>query len=239
MKKVKSDRFHFKQFSVTHKRSSMKVGTDGVLLGAWVGVAGVKSVLDIGTGTGVISLMIVQRTGNDTAIDAVEINEDACRDAEENFSTSPWHARLHLHAQPIQSFQPGKTYDLVVSNPPYFINSYKPSDAGRQLARHTDQMTFENLIEATTQLLNPHGRLAVILPPVEGATFEAAAEKKKLYCIRKSTFRARENKPVERVLMEFAYTMRETQHDELLLYKHGDEWTDEYKKLTGEFYLKV
>ncbi|MBX2971208.1 MAG: methyltransferase [Cyclobacteriaceae bacterium] len=239
MKRIKPDQFHFKKFSVTHKRSSMKVGTDGVLLGAWVNVTNVTSMLDIGTGTGVIALMLAQRTPSYVQVDAVELNPDACFDAQENFSQSPWRERLHLHAQAIQTFATEKTYDLIVSNPPYFNNSYKPPDLHRTTARHTEQLSFEELLSAVLRFLNASGRFAVVLPVTEGRGFEKLAMDKALYCIRNWNFRTRKNKPVERLLMEFSKENRTCETGEILLYESGEIWSDEYQNLMKDFYLKA
>lgn len=239
MKRVKPDQFHFKKFSVTHRRSSMKVGTDGVLLGAWVNVTHANSILDIGTGTGVIALMLAQRTSSPVQIDAVEINPDACADAQENFSQSPWADRLHLYTQAIQTFAPDKTYDLIVSNPPYFINSYKPPDLQRTTARHTEQLTFEELISITLRLLRAGGRLAVVFPVTEGNIFEKLAQKNDLYCIRKWSFRTRSNKPVERLLLEFSKDNRPCETGEILLYESGENWSVGYRNLMKDFYLRA
>ncbi len=217
----------------------MKVGTDGVLLGAWVNVTNAQTILDIGTGTGVIALMLAQRTSSSVQIDAVEFNPDACIDAQENFSQSSWTDRLHLYTEAIQVFAPEKMYDLIVSNPPYFINSYKPPDLNRTTARHTEQLSFEELLSAVLRLLNVSGRFAVVLPVTEGQAFEKLALDSGLSCIRKWSFRTRENKPVERLLMEFSRHSRPCETGEILLYESGENWSNGYKNLIKDFYLKA
>lgn len=241
MKRLKPDQFHFKKFSVTHKRSSMKVGTDGVLLGAWVNVAGAQSILDIGTGTGVIALMLAQRTASGAHVDAVEINPEASLDARENFQQSPWQARLHLITQPIQSYIPKKSYDLIVSNPPYFINSYKPPIATRQIARHADSLPFEDILAVSKKWLAHSGRMAVILPVQEGALFMAQASHYGFWCIRLCHFKTRPHKPAERLLLEFALTRQEHTEEHLTLYQDvtGEEWSAGYRELTRHFYLNI
>lgn len=234
------DFFHFKQFSVCHKHSSMKVGTDGVLLGAWASVNGIQSVLDIGTGTGVIALMIAQRTGPMVRIDAVELNERAAQDAENNFRQSPWQSKLTLHPISIQEFSSGNTYDLIITNPPFFNNSYKPPDKNRQLARHTDLLSFTELLAVSFNLLiKPSGRLAIILPFTESQAFKVLAQSFSLHCIRECTFRTRNHKPIERVLMEFSFQSYTPEVESLCLYETHETWTAEYKNLTREFYLKI
>lgn len=219
----------------------MKVGTDGVLLGAWADMTDVKTVLDIGTGTGVIALMVAQRSGSDTIIDAVEINDEATRDAQENFSTSPWVNRIHLHHTTIQAYQAKTKYDLIISNPPYFINSYKPEDEHRRTARHCEALSFQDLLKAADQWLNPQGRLAIILPPEEGKIFKALAQTAGMACTRHWTFRTRRSKQAERLLIEFAKVPKSIDQGEVLLYEHesGEVWSAEYTALTREFYLKA
>ncbi len=231
--------FQFRQFRVGHRRSSMKVGTDAVLLGAWADVTGAKTILDAGTGTGVIALMLAQRTGGDAAIDAIEIDSEAAADAAENFAYSPWSSALSLIRMPLQKFDTQLRYDLIISNPPYFINSLKPPSPSRQTARHADRLTFDDLIAAATKLgKQPLGRLAVILPTEESIIFHTKASAQGLCLTRRCNFQTRAHKPVERVLMEFSFQHAELLTETLCLYSHGQEWTPAYRKLTGAFYLK-
>lgn len=231
--------FHFKKFSVRHDRSGMKVGTDGVLLGAWVDVRQATQILDIGTGTGVIALMIAQRASDAVTVDAVEIDDAAYEDAQENIAASPWHDRVHLHHTAIQQFNPSTKFDLIVTNPPYFQKSYKPPTAQRETARHTEQLTFDEILQAAEKLLTANGKLNVILPYTEGLQFITLAAHKGLHCSRKWSFKTRENKPIERVLLEFRWKKKEVDEGEILLYSSGEEWSDEYKDLTRDFYLKI
>jgi len=234
-----NDYFQFRQFRVGHRRSSMKVGTDAVLLGAWVTITGAKTILDAGTGTGVIALMLAQRTNGKAIIDAVEIDPEAAADAAENFTHSPWSTSFNLMQRSLQHLVPHHSYDLIISNPPYFINSLKPPSPSRQTARHAGQMTFDMLIEAAIRYLRqPSGRLALILPAAESIVFHTKAAASGLYLIRRCDFRTRLHKPVERVLMEFSFQQIQTVTEELCLYQQGEEWSAAYKKLTGDFYLK-
>jgi tRNA1Val (adenine37-N6)-methyltransferase len=234
-----ADYFHFKKFSVRHDRSGMKVGTDGALLGAWTDVRQATQILDIGTGTGIIALMLAQRASESVTIDAVEIEDQAYADAQENIAASPWHDRINLHHEPIQNFHTSTKFDLIVTNPPYFQKSFKPPTAQRITARHTQQLTFDEILLITEKLLTPNGKLNLILPFTEGSQFIDLANHKGLHCTRKWIFRTRENKPVERFLLEFRWDKKELDEGEILLYSSGEEWSNEYKDLMREFYLKI
>lgn len=231
--------FHFKKFSISHDRSTHKIGTDGVLLGAWVNVDDAKTILDIGTGSGVIALMLAQRTSPEVKIDAVELQEGDVTQAVENVNKSPWAEKIRIIHSSIQAFDPGRQYNLIVSNPPYFVNSWLPPDENRSKARHSHDLTFRELLNAVVRLLNPTGRFAVVLPFTEGNEFIRLAEALEFHLIRKMTFQARKNKPIERLLVEFSRVAGELKSEELLLYKINDEWTDGYKALTRDFYLKA
>lgn len=237
MKKVRD--FHFKKFSVSQEGSTHKVGTDGVLLGAWVDVLDTKTVLDIGTGSGVIALMLAQRTADDVMIDAVEMQAADAAEAKKNVSRSPWPGRITVHNIDIQSFSAFIRYDLIVSNPPYFINSWLPPGENRTKVRHTESLTFAELLDAVAKYLNPHGRFAVILPFQEAQQFIPLASARSLFCIRQCNFTTREHKPIERVLMEFSFIRSVVITEELLLYQEDDTWSEPYKNLTKDFYLKA
>lgn len=231
--------FHFKQFTVGQKSSTHKVGTDGVLLGAWVQVAGeINNILDIGTGSGLITLMLAQQTAPATRIDGIEIEEQDVLQARENVQHSPWPQKIIIHHIALQEFFPEKKYDLIVSNPPYFINSWLPPEKKRTQARHTQSLSFESLLANTTRLLASQGRLVVILPFVEGSGFIDLAESFQLFLNRKTSFRSRSHKPVERLLLEFSFSQTTTNESDLVLYSEGEIWSEAYKELTHEFYLE-
>ena len=231
--------FHFKQFSVRHDRCTMKVGTDGVLLGAWAGIEGANQILDIGTGSGVIALMLAQRSNSATEIDAVEIESDDAGQAIENITQSPWAQKVKVHHVSIQDFRPPKKYDLIISNPPYFQNSFKSPDARRTKTRHSVQLSFEDLIAAVVRLLSPEGRFGVILPFQGGLQFIDLARQANLHCTRQFSFRGRAEKPIERWLLEFSITEREKQEGEILLYTSAVNWSENYKSMTKDFYLNL
>jgi tRNA1Val (adenine37-N6)-methyltransferase len=240
MKQKKSKtHFHFKKFSVSHEQSTMKVGTDTVLLGAWANVEHASNILEIGTGNGTIALMLAQRTPDHVIIDAVEIEKADADQAEKNFLQSPWADRINLHHIPVQQFRPQRKYDAIVTNPPYFNNSQSPPDPKRYQARHTVTLSYEELLASTLCLLQDEGRMSIILPYVEGLRFRELAKENGFWCTRLYSFRTRQEKPIERWLMEFSRVTAGPETGEILLYKEREEWADSYKMLTRDFYLKL
>ena len=228
--------FTFKQFAIEQEDVAMKVGTDGVLLGAWADCSGAKRILDIGTGTGVIALMSAQRN-TEAKIYAVEIDETATRRARSNFEMSPWAERLEVENCAVQEFDPNEKFDLIISNPPYFIDSLLPPDAKRSTARHTHDLSFEELDEAVGRLLADEGKFALILPTAE---FEKYLSLTKLHLVRRCDMHPTTGAATKRVMAEFsksktAEIVRETVTIERE--KRGD-YTDEYRTLTKDFYLK-
>lgn len=173
--------FQFKQFRVEQDRCAMKVCTDSCVFGAYINVSGAKRILDIGAGTGLLSLQVAQRS--EARIDAVEINPEAQAQATENFSASPWANRLILHSLSLQQFaaQPQPVYDVIFSNPPFFLASLKSEIAAKNTAKHTGDLFFEDILHFTQQHLSPEGRLYLLLPPAEALYFEKAAVKLGLY----------------------------------------------------------
>lgn len=235
-----SKAFQFKKFSVSQESATHKVGTDGVLLGAWVNIRkGDNFVLDVGTGSGLIALMLAQRAKPDARIDAVEIEADDVKQARENVARSPWPEKVSIHHSPIQQFSSETKYNLISSNPPYFANSQTPPDKKRSRARHAYQLSFPDLLESTTRLLTKTGRLAVILPYSEGLHFINLARGFKLFPIRKTLFRSRATKPVKRLLLELDFQGSPHSESEIILHAHGERWSEEYKSLTRDFYLNI
>ncbi|MEJ8803905.1 tRNA1(Val) (adenine(37)-N6)-methyltransferase [Pontibacter sp. H249] len=173
--------FQFKQFRVEQDKCAMKVCTDSCLFGAVVAVEGAESILDIGAGTGLLSLMVAQRS--QASIDAVEINPEAQQQAKENFNISPWSDRLTLHAESLQEFAAHnqQTYDVILSNPPFFVSSLKSPDAAINAARHVEQVFFEEILHFTQKHLTKTGRLYLLLPPPEATLFQKLALKHGLY----------------------------------------------------------
>lgn len=297
--------FSFKQFTVWQEHAAMRVGTDGVLLGAWCDLASdvsavipdestdrrqpenvcpadpsqildssnrdqtvwddhvqdereksvcgaqngadaetkkVGRVLDIGSGTGVIALMVAQRTSN-AQIDAVEPDSGSCEDALRNFAESPWADRLHLHGVTLQEYvscyAEKVQYDLIVSNPPYFVDSLKAPDPVRNAVRHAVSLPFEELLDGVKALLAEHGRFAVILPVTEGVLLEKLALERSLHCVRKCLVQTKPGVPPKRVMMEFGRKSVPLRSGLLIMEtERHQEFTEEYRRLTRDFYLK-
>jgi len=231
--------FKFKQFSLGQDQSAMKIGTDGVLTGAWIPCEDAGSLLDIGTGTGLIALMAAQRSS--AKIDAVEIEENAARQAKENFSNSPWHQRLHCIHQDFTLWAdtPGEhSYDLIVSNPPYFRNSLKNPDISRATARHHDTLNPDSLLKGVARLLSPQGKFCMILPSDSLNSFSIAASAHGLYLTRAVQVHTRPDQPPKRGLIQMEKQPKETEFSLLLLYGEGPRgMSQEYIRLTKDFYL--
>jgi tRNA1Val (adenine37-N6)-methyltransferase len=230
--------FQFKQFSIEQENCAMKVGTDGVLLGAWTNVENnVSHVLDIGTGTGLLALMLAQRT-NKAIIDAIEIDENSYNQATSNVNRSTWATRITVIHEPLQTYDPQKKYDLIVSNPPYFSHSLKNPNLSRKIARHTDTLSPNELIEHTLRLLSRNGRLCVIYPTTEGLLFRKEAESKQLYCSRMTTVFPNIGAHAKRLLMEFSLMPSAYREDEIVIEnKARHDYSTEYIMLTKDFYL--
>ncbi|MDR3367077.1 MAG: methyltransferase [Prevotellaceae bacterium] len=236
------DFFQFKQFAIRQSCCSMKVGTDGVLLGAWVSVnAGqAQRMLDVGCGTGLIAIMLAQRAPL-AQVDAVEVEEMAYRQALQNAIDSGWKSRLRFVHGDFNALAQCSTtrYDLIVSNPPYFKRSLLSPNEKRNAARHANELTHEDLIRGSACLLAERGRLAVVLPYVEGNVFIALAADAGLYCARKLNVATKKGKPVKRLLMEFAQEKGKLDEQNLFIEDSlPSSYTDDYKRLTKDFYLK-
>lgn len=232
--------FQFKKFSIAQDKCSMKVGTDGVLLGAWANTSGASRILDIGAGTGLIAIMLAQRNEN-AVVHAVEIDETACQQALKNMADSPFAERLSCLPISIQDYSFKKEkYDLIVSNPPFFSGGTLSENSDRDAVRHTVKLPHGALLLSVQRLLNNTGKFAVILPFIEGLRFEEMAATYNLYCTRKTEVKPKVDKPIERLLLEFEKDKKEQIIDQLIIQKEErNDWTDDYIALTGDFYLKM
>jgi tRNA1Val (adenine37-N6)-methyltransferase len=234
--------FQFKQFSVNQDQTAMKIGTDGVLLGAWAPLENnPKSVLDIGTGTGIIALMLAQRSGAEQ-IDALEIDENAYEQAVENFEGSPWGDRLFCFHAGLDEFidDPEDEYDLIVSNPPFFSEDYRSANEQRDLARFQEAMPFEELVEAADLLLSENGIFSVIIPFNEEDRFIELCAEVELFPIKVTRVKGTQNTKIVRSLLAFKrYELSVLTADELVIEISRHEYTPEYISLTKDFYLKM
>jgi tRNA1Val (adenine37-N6)-methyltransferase len=234
--------FQFKQFSIEQDRCAMKIGTDGVLLGAWTPINhNPFSILDIGTGTGVIALMLTQRT-NAEQIDALEIDEQAYEQATDNFEKSPWSDRLFCFHAGLDEFveEPEDEYDLIVSNPPFYSEDFKSENEQRDLARFQDAMPFEDLIEAADLLLSENGIFSVIIPFKEENRFLALAKEFELYPLKITHVKGTPTTEIKRSLVAFSRNKNiDFPIDELIIETARHLYTAEYIDLTKEFYLKM
>ena len=245
-----SEGFRFKQFYVRHDRCAMKVGTDGVLLGAWAPVTGDRlpvtgyRILDVGTGSGLIARMLMQRCEG-AEVDAIDIDEAAVEQAKEN-GVRAYKARLQDWRLEIGNLSNGQSsnrqlYDLIVSNPPYFQNSLKNPDKGREMARHTDTLSYEDLVKHSARLLKQGGCLALILPAEAEAKIRQLAATEDLYLTHATRVYSKEGKKPKRVLMAFRFKISNFKsqivEDSLVLENEHGGRSEAYQELTKDFYL--
>ena len=234
--------FQFKQFSVEQDRCAMKIGTDGVLLGAWTPIPdNIFSVLDVGAGTGIIALMLAQRSFAEQ-IDALEIDEEAYEQAVENFENSPWSDRLFCFHAGLDEFveEPEDEYDLIISNPPFYTEDYKTENEQRDLARFADAMPFEDLVEAADLLLSENGIFSAIIPYKEEEKFIALAKDFDLFPIKITRVKGTPTTEIKRSLLAFSRHISENfPVDELVIETSRHIYTEEYIALTKDFYLKM
>jgi len=228
--------FQFQQFRVNQDRCAMKISTDAVLLGALADAAGPSKILDIGTGTGVIALMLAQRFP-DAKLTAIEIDEGAAGQAQENFRESQFSDRLKLIHEPLQKFHSVDQYDLIVSNPPFFPDHLKSQDPKRNKALHTDELSFEELVENVTGLLSAKGAFWVILPPRQMKTLEGIAEKSGLSLHTRITVQDTEGKPIHREISAFSFEKSVIKIDRLVLKDENLNYTSSYSALLSGFLL--
>lgn len=229
------DYFDFKQFRVKQDKAAFKTGTDGVMLGAWADASSATRVLDIGTGSGLISLMIAQRT--DASIVGIEPDMSSYEQARENMENSPWQERIEIVNTRLQDYSPGYRFDLLVSNPPFFRQSLTGNDHRRARARHDYDLSGAELVKGVSRLLAPGGKFCLILPYVEAAIFIAEAAESGLFCNKILRVKPLPSSPVRRMLMEFAAGKGELQQSFLTIERKRHKYTDEYKNLTADYYL--
>ncbi|HHT5675707.1 tRNA1Val (adenine37-N6)-methyltransferase [Raoultella planticola] len=231
--------FTFKQFFVAHDRCAMKVGTDGILLGAWAPIAQVKHVLDIGSGSGLLALMLAQRTDDRVMLDAVELDEEAAAQARENVVTSPWGARIQVHLGDIQRWQPAQTrrYELIVSNPPFFAEGVPCATSQREQARYTTTLDHVTLLTCAAELITEEGFFCVVLPVDIGNTFVQRAQTMGWHLRLRTDVAETEMRPPHRVLLAFSPTAGECFSDRLIVRGPEQQYSEGFTALTQDFYL--
>ena len=229
--------FTFKQFTINQGKSAFKVGTDGVLLGACADVTGAGKILDIGTGTGLIALMLAQRSNAEIA--AIEPDHQSFTECRENIANSPWKNRVTVFESTLQDFRSDEKYDLIVTNPPYFSGSLVSPDQRKSSARHDISLSSTDILRSLKELLSEDGHLQLILPYAEGNIFIAEAAEHGYYCQDILKIRPLPTSEIRRLILRFG-RMRVKPTEKFLTIEHGKrhEFTEEYRKLTGNFYLK-
>lgn len=230
--------FSLKQFTIWQDKCAMKVGTDGVLLGAWVSIEGARRILDVGTGTGLIALQLAQRCP-EARITAIEIDREAALQAKENVLRSPWPDRVSVECCDFTEFTSTKKFDLIVSNPPYFVDALRCPDAQRNLARHSDGLNYEVLFGHSAPLLNKDGQISVIIPYEAEKLVADAAWKNGFSPIRHTDVYTKPGKPCRRQLLSFAMGTPKFGRDSLYIEDENGHYTPEYVALTKDFYIKL
>ena len=230
--------FRFKQFTIFQDKCAFKVGTDGVLLGAYADVGNVQTILDVGTGTGLIALMLAQRCKAEVV--AIEPDRDSFEQALQNIRNSKWNRRIRIENTDLQNFD-SRTFkfDLIISNPPYFADSLKNPDLKKAVSRHSITLNNDELLKGVSRLMAEGGSLMVIMPYVEGNIFIAEAQKYGLYCNNILKIKPLPTSEIRRLILTFSRKSGKAK-ESFLTIEHGrrHEFTEEYINLTKDFYLK-
>ncbi len=230
--------FQFKQFSIEQQDCAMKVGTDGVLLGSWADITGCNRILDVGTGTGLIALMLRQRSLNvSIEIQGIELDPIAVKQAKNNVNHSPW-CDVTIFNGDFNGYQAIQKFDLVVSNPPYFVNSLKCENHSRNQARHTDSLSFSGLIEGFIRVSTDNGRLAMILPTQSLEHIKLLVERYQLYITKLTLVHTKAEKSAKRMLVELSKSKFDLIETRLTIHE-GLNYSADFVELTKDFYLKM
>ena len=230
--------FKFKQFKVAQDKSAMKIGTDGVLLGAWSGLENSRNILDIGCGTGLICLMAAQRNPS-SLITGIELEVNAFKQATENCKKSKWSNRISIIYSSLQSFNSSSKFDLIISNPPFFSGSTESEDSERNLARNTHTLPFKYLIEKSKALLDKNGKFIVIIPFASKTKFCDLANNNNLFLNKICFIKGNISSPIKRIMMEFSFAKSKLIKEELTIEVDRHQYTKEYISLCKDFYLKM
>ena len=236
--------FKFKEFSIHQDKTAMKIGTDAVLLGAWVFLENeIDSILDVGSGTGIIALMLAQRSFA-LIIDAVEIDNDAYEQTVTNFENSNWGDRLYCYHSSFQNFadeiaEEDETYDLIISNPPFYTDEFESKNDARNKARFTTSLSFNELLKGVSNILSKKGKFAVIIPFKEEQGFVKLAKENNLFLNRVCHVKGNPSSAFKRSLLEFSFEDKKLIKENLTIEIKRHQYTDEYINLTKDFYLKM
>ncbi|MBR5478263.1 MAG: methyltransferase [Bacteroidaceae bacterium] len=230
--------FQFKQFTIEQSDCAMKVGTDGCLLGGWFNCSESKRILDIGCGTGLIAIMAAQRC--DALITGIEIDSKAALQARINADSSPWGERIEIINGDLLEYATDHSFDTIVSNPPYFVNSLKCDDTSRTLARHSDSLDCRQFFRKCAVLLTENGSVSIVIPCDIMCEWKSAAAEQGLYPTRTTLIKTTPKKAPKRVLIEFcSNTQGECNESTLILETSPGEYSDDAKRILGNFYLKL
>ncbi|WP_462279690.1 tRNA1(Val) (adenine(37)-N6)-methyltransferase [Salinivirga cyanobacteriivorans] len=231
--------FRFKQFTINQDRTAMKVGTDGVLVGAWANLSDSSKILDVGTGTGLIAIMAAQRNAT-ASIDAIEVDNEAFNQAKENVQACAWSERINLHLIDFSSFCENSTqrFDHIIINPPFYNSTLKPGQKKRAVARHNESLGLSEIIEGAAALLYESGRLSMILPAATFPDLKTIAQKNGFFVSALTYVKPTPSKAPHRILVELNQTKILYQANELIIEEFGrHQYSDAYKQLTESFYL--
>ncbi|RPE02323.1 tRNA1(Val) (adenine(37)-N6)-methyltransferase [Candidatus Pantoea deserta] len=236
---LKRNGFTFKQFFVAHDRCAMKVGTDGILLGAWAPIANARRILDIGSGSALIALMLAQRTPDTVPIDAVELDAVAAAQAQENVSQSPWSTRIDVHAEDIVAFTDRceQRYSLIVSNPPYYPPDVACGTPERDIARSTSTLDHPGLLRCAARLIEEEGFFCVVLPEAVGQEMAALAQKEGWHLRFRIDVAEYAHRPPHRVLLGFSPSAGETLLERMAIRNQDTRYSEAWCSLTRDFYL--
>lgn len=229
--------FQFKQFTVWHDKCAMKVGTDGVLLGAWTNVANAQRILDIGTGTGLVALMLAQRSK--AFVVALEIDNAAAGQAIENVARSPWQDRIEVLHADFKHYISTTQFDVIVSNPPYFADSLKCPDPQRNTARHNNRLPYEDLLKGVSRLLTTDGEFTIVIPADISDRVKEIAACHSLYPSVQLNVITRPELPPKRNLITFTFQKQQCRTEELIIELARHEYSKEYIMLTKDYFLKM
>lgn len=229
--------FQFKQFMIRQDRCTLKVGTDGVVLGAWANVEGAKRILDIGTGTGLLALMAAQR--NPIAqVDAIEIDDASADQAKENVAASPWADRIRVHRMDVRKMRSTEKYDLIICNPPFYAGEMASPDERAGVAKHSGELSFSDLAQAVLDHLSDHGKFACIIPINREKELIGVLSDLAIYPSRRCELRYLEDRPAKRLLLEFDRKGTEVKEELLIVEHQPGEFTLQYKYMLKDFLLK-